>query len=268
MTDDAVTRWDRVAEGYDELTSEMMRPFAERALTVAGVGGRARIVDVATGPGVLALLAAPRVREVCAVDVSEAMILRLRRAIMRGGIGNVLTGVGDGQRLRYPSGTFDAAFSMFGVMFFPDRAQGFSELCRVLRPGGMAVVSSWAPIAQSPLMTLLFEAFQHGIPGFAVPQPNPASLENPEVFEREMSAAGFTDVQVRAHAESFAYGSAEELWDKLTRGSAPLQATREATDPAVWKIQEQNMIEFLGERYVPGTPLSTTAWLGTGRAPV
>ena len=34
---------------------------------------------------------------------------------------------------------------MFGLMFFPDRAKGFAELFRVLRPGATAVVSSWAP---------------------------------------------------------------------------------------------------------------------------
>ncbi|MFE2998560.1 class I SAM-dependent methyltransferase [Nocardia sp. NPDC059246] len=259
--------WDQVAESYDDVVSDMMRPFAIRALESAELSGRSRVIDVATGPGVLALLAAPRVAEVVAVDFSEAMIRRLRRAIMQTGVGNVLTGVGDGQELRYASNTFDAAFSMFGLMFFPDRASGFAELHRVLRPGGIAVVSSWAPITDSPLMTLLFEAFQAGIPGFPAPQPNPESLENPNLFEKELLAAGFTEVVLRPHAESFSYDSAEQMWDRLTRGSAPLQATRRRTDRATWAAQEKVMIDYLREHYVPGTPLSTTAWLGTGRVP-
>ncbi|MVU82736.1 methyltransferase domain-containing protein [Nocardia sp. ET3-3] len=263
----APAAWDQVAESYDDVVSEMMRPFAIHALDAAELTGRARIIDVATGPGVLALLAAPRVREVVAVDFSEEMVRRLRRAIMQGGLGNVLTGVGDGQELRYAANTFDAAFSMFGLMFFPDRAKGFTELHRVLRPGGTAVVSSWAPITESPLMTLLFEAFQAGIPGFPAPRPNPESLENPDVFEKELLSAGFEDVTVRAHAESFSYDSAEQMWDKLTRGSAPLQATRRRTDKAAWAAQEQTMIGYLREHYTPGTPLSTTAWIGAGRVP-
>ncbi|MFD7848140.1 class I SAM-dependent methyltransferase [Nocardia sp. NPDC059764] len=257
--------WDGVAASYDEVVSDMMRPFAIRALELGGLTARSRIIDVATGPGVLALQAAPRVAEVVAVDFSEEMIRRLRGTIMRAGIGNVLTGVGDGQRLRYAANTFDAAFSMFGLMFFPDRAAGFAELRRVLRPGGTAVVSSWAPIADSPLMTLLFEAFQAGIPGFPAPQPNLDSLENPIVFERELHAAGFTEVTLRPHTESFRYDSAEQMWDRLTRGSAPLQSTRRRTDAAAWAEQERVMIEYLRERYEPGSALSTTAWLGVGR---
>ncbi|MFE5286365.1 class I SAM-dependent methyltransferase [Nocardia sp. NPDC056611] len=257
--------WDDVAAGYAEVVSDMMRPFAIRALELGGLTARSRIIDVATGPGVLALQAAPRVAEVVAVDFSTEMIRRLRGTIMRAGIGNVLTGVSDGQRLRYATNTFDAAFSMFGLMFFPDRAAGFAELRRVLRPGGTAVVSSWAPIADSPLMTLLFEAFQTGIPGFSAPQPNPDSLENPIAFQRELHAAGFTEVTLRPHTESFRYDSAEQMWDRLTRGSAPLQATRRRTDKATWAERERVMIEYLREHYEPGSALSTTAWLGVGR---
>ncbi|MEC3917521.1 class I SAM-dependent methyltransferase [Nocardia sp. CDC160] len=259
--------WDEIAEDYDDVMSELMRPFAVHVVESAPLTGRSRVIDVATGPGVLALLAAPRVGEVVAVDFSEAMIRRLRRAVMQRGIGNVLTGVGDGQDLRYAANTFDAAFSMFGLMFFPDRGKGFAELFRVVRPGGTVVASSWAPVADSPLMTLLFEAYQAGIPGFPAPQANPNSLENPDVFELELIAAGFESVSVTPRAESFSYDSAEQMWEKLTRGSAPLQNMRRKTDAAEWAAQEKVMIDYLREHYVPGTELSTTAWIGTGRVP-
>ncbi|WP_067822465.1 class I SAM-dependent methyltransferase [Nocardia inohanensis] len=258
--------WDDIADGYDEVMTDLMRPFAVEALRLAAPTRSARIIDIATGPGTLALLAAPMVKEVVAVDFSEAMIRRLRHAVMRSATTNLLTGVGDGQALRYPSSHFDAAFSIFGLMFFPDRPRGFAELRRILRPGGTAVVSSWAPIADSTLMTRLYEAVQAGNPNFSMPQPNPANLENPEVFENELRTAGFTDVTVRPHTESFAYVSAQQMWDKLTRGSAPIHLMRSKTDPATWKAQEQTMIDHLSAHYTPGEELTTTAWLGTGRA--
>ncbi|WP_040808382.1 class I SAM-dependent methyltransferase [Nocardia concava] len=259
--------WDQIAENYDDIMSDLMRPFAIHAVDSVDLTRRSRVIDVATGPGVLALLAAPKVGEVVAVDFSPAMIRRLRTAIMRGGVSNVLTGVGDGQELRYAANTFDAAFSMFGLMFFPDRAKGFAELHRVVRPGGTVVVSSWAPVADSPLMTLLFEAYQAGIPGFPAPQANMESLENPAVFEKELLAAGFENVTVRPRAESFTYSDADQMWEKMTRGSAPLQAMRRRTDKTEWAAQEQIMIDYLRRHYTPGTPLSTTAWIGTGRVP-
>jgi len=41
--------------------------------------------------------------------------------------------VADGQALPFADGEFEAAFSMFGLMFFPDRAKGFAELRRTSR---------------------------------------------------------------------------------------------------------------------------------------
>ncbi len=57
-------------------------------------------------------------------------------------------------------------------------------------------------------MTLMFEAYQAGIPGFTVPQPNSLGLENPEVFESEMLAAGFTNYP----AEWWHWSYGDQAW--------------------------------------------------------
>ena len=46
--------------------------------------------------------------------------------------------------------SFDAAFSMFGLIFYSDRARGLQELRRVVRPGAPVVVSSWHPMDTIP----------------------------------------------------------------------------------------------------------------------
>ncbi|MGX1811685.1 class I SAM-dependent methyltransferase [Nocardia sp. NPDC055321] len=260
--------WDEVAEGYDDVTTEVMLPFAAHALDIANPAPGARVVDVAAGPGTLSIPAAGRVAAVRAIDFSPSMIERLRVHAAAAGHGNIEAVVGDGQALPYADAEFDAAFSLFGLMFFPDRAKGFAELARVLRPGGIAVVSSWAPGDESSLMTLLFDAFQAGIPDFPPLRRNPSSLENPEVFAAELHAAGFAEVSVQAHTAEFTYDSAEQLWHKMTYGNAPLRLTRARTPAAVWAAQERTMIEYLAEHYRPGTPLATTAWLGSGRKPM
>ncbi|QLY28231.1 class I SAM-dependent methyltransferase [Nocardia huaxiensis] len=262
-----VGAWDNVADGYDEFAAPMMEPFALRALEIADPAPGARIVDVATGTGLLAFAAAERGTEVQALDFSAAMIDRVRARAEAKGVTDLVAVVGDGQALPYGDDTFDAGFSMFGLMFFPDRARGFAELRRVLRPGGIAVVASWAPIAESPLMSLLFGAYQAGIPDFPAPRPNPDSLENPEVFESELAASGFTEIRVRPQSVAVAYDSAAELWEGITRHSAALQLTRRRTAAATWKAQEDIMIRYLEENYRPGEELSTTAWLGSGRKP-
>src|SRR6185436_8525892 len=137
--------WDLVSSAYAEELVPQLSPYAEDALRLAGVADGARVLDVACGPGTLAMLAARRGARVDALDFAAGMIDQLRSAIARDSIEGVTARIGDGQALPFDGGTYDAAFSMFGLMFFPDRARGFAELRRCLKDGGVAVVSSWLP---------------------------------------------------------------------------------------------------------------------------
>src|SRR5699024_11098930 len=94
------------------------------------------VLDVACGPGTLTLLAAAAGATVTALDFSSPMIAQLRtRAAALDLASAVEVHEGGGQRLPFASAVFDAAFSMFGLMFFPDRHAGLRELARVLKPG-------------------------------------------------------------------------------------------------------------------------------------
>src|SRR3546814_19274074 len=39
--------------------------------------------------------------------------------------------------------SFDAVFSIFGVIMFPDWRKGLAEMARVTRPGGQGVIVTW-----------------------------------------------------------------------------------------------------------------------------
>jgi SAM-dependent methyltransferase len=131
----------------------------------------------------------------------------------------------------FADAAFHAAFSLFGLMFFPDRAKGFAELRRVLRPGGVAVVSSWAPVSRSPLMQLMFGALRAADPSRPEPKDNPLSLENPDLLSQEMTDGGFSDVRVERHEARLAVASADELWHRMARSSAPLVMMQKKLGP-------------------------------------
>ena len=261
----AVGPWDLVSAGYAAESASIMLPFSRRAIELAQPAASARVLDCATGPGVLALELAPHVARVDAVDFSPAMLAELeqrRRALQ---LDNVFAEVADGQALPFADGSFDAAFSMFGLMFFPDRGRGFAELYRTLKPGGVAVVSSWAPVEQSSLMILMFGALRAADPSRSAPQANLLNLENPEVFVRELQAAGFRDVRVEPHTHSIEVREASELWDALVRGSAPLVMLKERLGPSEWQRQSALARAYLAEQLPGPRTLSTTAYLGFGR---
>jgi ubiquinone/menaquinone biosynthesis C-methylase UbiE len=257
--------WDLVSAGYSAESVPLMLPFTEDALQLAAPGTGAEVLDVATGPGVLALQVAPRVRRVDAVDFSEAMLAELETKREALGIGNVFARLADGHDLPFADASFDAAFSMFGLMFFPDRNRGFAELHRTLRPGGVAVVSSWAPVDQSPLMMLMFGALCAADPSRPAPKTNLLNLENPDVFRQELEQAGFHDVRVEPYTHGIRAESAERLWHSLTLGGAPFVLLKRKLGPEEWAHQSELAEAFLREHLPGPRVLTTTAYLGYGR---
>lgn len=258
--------WDRVAEGYAAEAGAIMVPFSKRAVELTPLAPNARVLDVAAGPGTLSLAIAPQVASVVALDFSEEMNAHLSRTAKSRGLSNLHVLRADGQSLPLPDSAFDAAFSMFGWMFFPDRARGLAELKRVLAPGGSLVVSSWAPLARAPLMAAMFGALRAADPTMPPPSYDPNSLENPERLASELRDAGFVDVAVHEHTATIAFSNLDELWSRMVRSSAPIVMLRERVGEEEWAKRSQVARSFL-LREVGDSPaqLSTTAWLGVAR---
>ncbi len=257
--------WDLVAGGYAETTMQMLAQYAEEAVAATKLETDAKVLDVACGPGTVSLMIADQVDSVHAIDFSESMLSILDQKIRDTGLENIQTHHGDGQALPYEADTFDAAFSMFGLMFFPDRCKGFSEIYRTLKPGGRVAVSSWAPVDQSPAMQAMFGALRAIKPDLPEPQMAVESLENPEVFEKELQDAGFRDVRIQQMSKNFPVESIREFWDGMVRGSAPITMMKNSMSATQWCKKELLALEYLENR-LPTTSisLSADAWLGAG----
>jgi SAM-dependent methyltransferase len=255
--------WNLVSDGY---TAELLPQFslyAADALELAELPPRPSILDVATGPGTLALMAAARGAQVSALDFSAGMIANLRRRAAEQGAADLDIRIGDGQALPFADNAFDGAFSLFGLMFFPDRGAGFRELLRTLRPGGKAVVSAWAPAegAFAALPLILREI----LPELPAPTGKPP-LADPEVFRAEMEAAGFRDVSIAERAHVFPNASTREFWEKSQRSTAPIVLLRSKLGEAKWAGVSEGVLERLRARFGDGPQnLSGRAWLGVGR---
>ena len=193
--------WTDAVASYEALAEPHTRHFARLALAFAGgVEPSEKVLDVAAGTGALTLEAAATGAQVLATDFSPGMVARLQARIIEHGYqaSGCEARVMDGQALDLPDGAFDAAFSIFGVMLFPDWALGLRELHRVVRPDGRIVVATWAR-AQGAGPALLFhrawcEAFRD-----REPLPFPAGLEAlrlPERLTAAMKNAGSNAVHI------------------------------------------------------------------------
>jgi ubiquinone/menaquinone biosynthesis C-methylase UbiE len=121
-------------------TPDVVRQRAE-VLDLLGARAGERVLDVGSGPGFLVASLAEAVGAGGAVrglDRSAPM-----NAVARDLIGTrPWAGIddGDASELPYPTGTFDAAVSTQVYEYVADVPRALSELRRVLRPGGRALV--------------------------------------------------------------------------------------------------------------------------------
>jgi demethylmenaquinone methyltransferase/2-methoxy-6-polyprenyl-1,4-benzoquinol methylase len=149
--------FDRIAGVYDLLNSVMTaglhHRWRERAADMARVGPGARVLDVATGTGDLALELARRVApggEVLGSDFSEAMLTRARAKPKPAGV-ELRFDWGDALELPFEDDSFDAATVGFGARNFADLLGGLREMTRVVRPGGRVVVLDFTTPTKPPL---------------------------------------------------------------------------------------------------------------------
>lgn len=256
--------WNAVAEGYATDIVPFFTRYAEDAIALAQLQPNARVIDVAAGPGTLSLIAARRAERVVAIDFAEGMVDVLRRRIAEEEITNVEAMIGNGQSLPFDDATFDAAFSMFGLMFFPDRAAGFRELYRVLKPEGRAVVSSWAPLDQVPLLASLFGAIRSLLPGLPFGS-GKAPLSDIDEFREEMSSAGFRSVEIHTVKHHVEIPSIQVFWESQMRSSAPIALLKEKLSETEWNDLAESLVAQLEQEFGTG-PLNPgwPALLGVG----
>ncbi len=257
--------WDLVADGYTEEFAPILERVADRALDRAAVTRDTRVLDVASGPGTLALRAAARGAKVTAVDFSSVMIARLRQRAADRGIQDVHAIVGDGQTLEVADGAFDAVFSLFGVIFFPDRTRGLREMARVLTAGGRAVLTSWPPMERVPVLATVFSSLRTRMPQLALGTGQPP-LGDPDDIRIELRDAGFADVQVEEVPVVYEFASMADAWRSMSRSTAPLALLRHRLGPESSGALEQAILGDLIARFGPGpVRVDGIAYMSSGR---
>jgi len=256
--------WSLVADDYALELLPMFELFSKDALALAPTPPGARLLDVAAGPGTLTLLAAESGRSLSAIDFSPEMVKNLKRRLNDARLSADVR-LGDGQALPWGDAEFDAAFSMFGLMFFPERARGFAELYRVLKPRGRVVVSSWAPF--EGIFASIMAAMREVLPDIPFGS-GKGPLGDPEELAREIAGAGFADVQVTPQTHTLRGQAPREIWAQSQRTTAPIVLLKRRLGETKWAEVTAGVVERLEAQY--GTnpvDLTTTAYLGSGQKP-
>jgi ubiquinone/menaquinone biosynthesis C-methylase UbiE len=99
-----------------------------------------RVLEVATGPGYVAMGFAAVCREVMGIDLTEAPLAIAERIRQERGLDNVRFQTGDAERLAFANGEFDVAVCRFAFHHFEEPPKVLREMARVCRTGGTVAV--------------------------------------------------------------------------------------------------------------------------------
>jgi ubiquinone/menaquinone biosynthesis C-methylase UbiE len=256
--------WDLVSGGYVAELWDSFSLFAKDALDLVAVPPGSDVLDVCTGPGTLAVQAATTARRVVGIDFSRQMLDELARRKAEAGLANVEVLEGDAQALPLSDASFDAAFSMFGAIFFPERLEGLKEMHRVLRPGGRVAISSWRPFLHVPPLKAAFDILVELMPELPFGK-SKAPLGEPEEMQAELEAAGFRDVRVEVRKHANTAKDPRAFWESMARSSAPFVLLGRRLGEERFAALSEQIHERLVARFGPG-PLTVEpqALIGIG----
>jgi enediyne biosynthesis protein CalE5 len=235
--DAAATGWRKWAERIDS----SMGPIAERLVELAGVAPGSRVLDVAAGYGEPALTAAKVAGaegRVVATDISADMLAYGHERAATAGLDNVEFVESDAVSLDFPSDSFDAAVSRFGIIFEPDGEGAAAKVRGFLKPVGRMAIASWGQPDEVPFIALPMQTVMRKLEQPPPPEGTPGPLSRPthEAIAGLLEGGGFSDLEVEEAEVTFEWESPEEYTAFIQDISAPIRAM---IDPHSPDVQEE-----------------------------
>jgi ubiquinone/menaquinone biosynthesis C-methylase UbiE len=150
----------RQADAYANSAAITDQDRLARLITAIALRGDERAIEVATGPGYVAMALAARCREVVGIDLTEAPLMIAERTRQQRGLGNLSFRIADADELPFDDGAFDVAVCRFAFHHFEHPAHVLAEMCRVCRSGAtIAVEDLYA--SEFPLRASYYNQLEH-----------------------------------------------------------------------------------------------------------
>ena len=183
-----------IPELYDtHLVPLIFQPYAQELADRVRARRPGRVLEIAAGTGVVTRALAQRLPasvSILATDLNGAM---LERAAAVGTARAVEWRQADAMQLPFADAQFDTIVCQFGVMFFPDKAKGFAEAKRVLKPGGVYLFNVWDRIEENEfadyVTRALAEVFPQDPPRFMARIPH--GYHDVDAIRRDLAGGGF-----------------------------------------------------------------------------
>ncbi|MEM2759694.1 MAG: methyltransferase domain-containing protein [Nitrososphaerales archaeon] len=215
-----------------------------------------RVLDIATGTGVVAMEALRKVGrdgKVIGVDISPGPLEIARREARAS---NVEFLEMDAEDLKFPDQSFDVAVCQFALFFFPDTQRALSEMKRVLVKNGRIVISVHGSEENAPYFTSISSSILDYIPQIRhAGTPNPHRFGKSDTLLAELEKRSLRNIDIKSYTYTYNAGTFDDYWRECMRSAAnAIRNMLESLDTMMHeKIRSESKAK--AERYLKGNTI-------------
>jgi ubiquinone/menaquinone biosynthesis C-methylase UbiE len=252
--------WNRVAGGWekwDRFFDEQMAFLNHRLVADARLRSGMRVLDLGSGTGYPALLAAQTVGpsgNVTGIDLAEQMLEAARRKTASLKLSNITFKTGDVTTLPFEAASFDAITTRFCLMFLPEIPKAVAEIARILKPDTWVAAAVWSAPEKNPYLKIPIDVIKQFT---ELPPPDPAApgifrLAKPGELAGLFEQAGLNNISDQEFLGDVRFKATDDYFSSLMDIAAPIQNLWGKLSPAQ-KAEAKQRIIHTAEQYRMGS---------------
>ncbi|MBI3622706.1 methyltransferase domain-containing protein [Candidatus Pacearchaeota archaeon] len=254
------TNWNTVASQYhNNWANSDIGPFksTKELVKAAEIKPDDSVLDVACGTGVVSKEISHLLGNsgtLVGIDISQVALGIAKKSIQ---IRNADFIEMDAENLGFHV-NFDKMVCQYGLMFFPDAPKVLKSISDIMKKDGKIAIAVHGTQAGVPYFRCIMNSILHYIPDIKVKgTPTVHRFGNPEDLQKEISAAGFSDIKIKKftftyHTDNFEEywidymnSTANSIWPKIkTKGTEIVNAIKKEAEKNTSQFIKNEKIEF------------------------
>lgn len=241
----------------------MGNDMTQAIVAAARVQPGMRVLDIACGTGepaisLAALLAGDG--EVVGLDISPAPLKIAEERAAQRGLSNATFQQADAHELPFPDNSFDCITSRLGIMLFSDLPRALSEMRRVLKTEGRALLLVWGPFEQPYFHTTIGTVLRM-LPNAVMPDSGRKmfALAEEDKLTQALRQVGFSQAKEELVTVPWTWlGTPEEVWEYFQDVAVPFVSLLQSIPAERCPEIDAAVLKAIGQ-YYDGTSIKFTA---------
>ena len=250
----------------------MLNPLGTKAISKLDLSKATKIIDIGCGCGATTLEIAKQLGEgeIIGVDISKPMLARAAKNASDQSLSNANFQVLDVQVDDMPS-DFDIAFSRFGVMFFEDPYQAFSNIYKSLKENGQLSFVCWQNPPLNPWQSLSLQVIKEylDLPSPPPKSPGPFAFEDKNYISDILNQSNFKDIEIEDNQEDIVMSSGKSIEeaceDYLTINPVVTEMLKNSKEELKDEILQALILKFSEFHNGDGLLFPSATWIVTAR---